>query len=640
MLLNWFNVQQATAVGIALADHLAPQAASPLDSHGKRAVTHGKALQDFLRRAEREVGNLRLNFYKRAKLANSFKWRLLENGFEKQFADDVTQALVMHLLVSRTGAADAQTGAAAPQSGDRHINDSQSAPTGNVKQLLSRGNKCFARGEYAQALQAYQQLIAQRPRSADGLNNVGATLCKLGRYREAEEYLRRAVSIRPEYPEAHSNLGAVLRWKGHFDAAEDSLRRALQLRPNFPDARSLLGVTLALQGRQRDARAQFEKVLKAAPRHSEATAGLGMAAATEGRFDEAEKLYRRALEFEPKAAGALAGLVTLRKVTVPDPAWLQRATELADGVQPPEEASLRFAIGKYFDDLGQYGGAFESYRRGNALLKALAEDYRNDVHRRFVDDTIRVYTREAMERIGSGASNSIKPVFVVGMLRSGTSLVEQIIASHPSARGAGELGFWGQTVSKYEAQVRQGLLDASLRKRLADEYLGVLSQQGDAARIVDKAPLNSDYLGLIHSVFPQARFIYMLRDPIDTCLSCYFQQFTQALNFTMDLSDLAQYYREHHRLVSHWRTVLPSNVFLQVPYEELVAHQQEWTRRILDFIGLEWDERCLRFYQTERPVATASSWQVRQKIYDSSVHRWRKYEKFIGPLMGLRRLDA
>jgi hypothetical protein len=172
---------------------------------------------------------------------------------------------------------------------------------------------------------------------------------------------------------------------------------------------------------------------------------------------------------------------------------------------------------------------------------------------------------------------------------------------------------------------------------LAKEYLQVLeAKSGEALRVVDKAPVNSDYLGVIHSVFPNARFIYMQRDPIDTCLSCYFQKFVLSLNFTMDLSDLADYYRQHQRLMAHWHAVLPQGTILEVPYEELIADQAAWTRRILDFLDLEWDNRVLDFHNTQRAVVTASFWQVRQKIYKSSVRRWRNYEKFVGPLLDLK----
>ncbi len=176
-------------------------------------------------------------------------------------------------------------------------------------------------------------------------------------------------------------------------------------------------------------------------------------------------------------------------------------------------------------------------------------------------------------------------------------------------------------------------------KRLADGYLRILENVSPTAlRVVDKAPLNSDHLDIIHTLFPNARIIYMRRDPIDTCLSCYFQNFSMAHSFTLDLSDMAHYYQEHYRLMNHWRTVLPQGSILEVPYEELVADQEGWTRKILDFIGLEWDPRCLDYQATDRPVVTASFWQVRQKIFKTSVQRWRNYEKFLDPLRVLNKL--
>jgi hypothetical protein len=233
----------------------------------------------------------------------------------------------------------------------------------------------------------------------------------------------------------------------------------------------------------------------------------------------------------------------------------------------------------------------------------------------------------------------MKPVFVVGMPRSGTSLTEQIISSHPSAKGVGELEFWSHAAHEHSAAIEEGPLGESTRNELAAAYLRVLeTRAGEALRIVDKAPVNADYLGVIHSVFPNARIIYMQRDPIDTCLSCYFQKFVLSLNFTLDLSDLADYYRQHQRLVDHWRAVLPPGTVLNVPYEGLVADQEGWSRRILDFLGLEWDRQVLDFHNTKRAVVTASSWQVRQKIYKNSVRRWRNYQKFIGPLLDLKDL--
>jgi hypothetical protein len=237
-------------------------------------------------------------------------------------------------------------------------------------------------------------------------------------------------------------------------------------------------------------------------------------------------------------------------------------------------------------------------------------------------------------------SDSKRPVFVVGMMRSGTTLVEQILAAHASIHGAGELPFWHEAARRHEAILRTRPPGESLQKKLADAYLRVLESVGSRApRVVDKSTFNSDHLGLIHSVLPNARILHVMRDPIDTCLSCYFNQFSSAQSFTYDLEDLAHYYREHQRLLKHWHSVLPPGTIMDVPYAELVEDQERWTRRMLDFLGVEWDDRCLEFHTAERPVLTASFWQVRQKVYNRSVGRWRKYEKYIGPLRELRELN-
>jgi tetratricopeptide (TPR) repeat protein len=633
MLLGWFSAREAAEVGSALADQFAPPTASGSITRGKKKSAQGKraaALEQLLRRAERETRALRLNLFEKATFANTFKWRLLENGVEKETADEVTRTLVLHISQNQADSASGRDSAAAPV-------DRPSSST--AQYLLTQGNEYLAQGAYAEAITSYGRLLELNPRHANAFNNLGAALCKVGRYTEAEQHFRRAIGLKPGYSDAHGNLGSVLGWRGHFRESEDSLRRALKLKPNHVDARSTLGLTLLSLGRPSDAKAQFEEVLKIAPRHAYALLGMGQVAKAEGRFDEAEALFRRALEADPNMPGAWAALVGLRKMTS-DAGWLSRVEEIAaSGIAPLEEAGVCFAIGKYYDDVADFNRAFHSYERANGLLKAIAGDYERDVRTRFVDDLIRVYTRETISRMEGGASASVKPIFVVGMMRSGTSLAEQIIASHPAVKGAGELTFWSDAVHRHEAAIRQGPLGEPLRKKLAQEYLRTLTGHAvDALRIVDKAPVNSDYLGVIHSVLPKARIIYMRRDPIDTCLSCYFQQFSPALNFTQDLSDLAHYYREHQRLIAHWRAVLAPGTILDVPYEELVADQQGWTRRILDFLGLEWDERCLHFQDTQRTVATSSFWQVRQKIYKDSVQRWRNYKRFIGPLRDLKDL--
>jgi Sulfotransferase family len=362
----------------------------------------------------------------------------------------------------------------------------------------------------------------------------------------------------------------------------------------------------------------------------------------EGRFEDSEKLFQRVLEVDPHMPAALTATAKLRKMTLADRDWLERAEKaIESATQDLDRANLNFALGKYHDGVGSFEPAFQHFARGNELMKSMAQPYNRAGHERFVDDLINVYSKQALLGSGEAGSDSKLPVLVVGMPRSGTSLTEQIIASHPRAYGAGELPFWTDCIRRHQEAVRRGSLDESTRQMLAKDYLGVLSgYSGSAQRIVDKSPANTEYLGVIHSVFPQARIIHLNRDPIDTCLSCYFQQFSTALNFAMDLDDLAHYYRQFHRSMAHWRSVLPPGAILDVPYEELVADQEKWTRRILEFLELEWDARCLNFQDTKRAVATASTWQIRQKMHTGSVQRWRKYSKHVGPLRELEKLGT
>lgn len=633
MIMQWFDASEATKIGVELADQYAPQPISPAATGGNQSAPrkHGDELRLILQRADREVRGLRLNFYKKAKFANSFKWRLLENGVEKALADEVTQTLVLHLSGNQSRSAlsdNANAGAAdRPQPND-------------AKSLFAQGNRSIERGAYLEAIGFYQELMRIAPRHVAAVNNLGAALSKVGRYKEAETYFYQAIKIEPDFPDAHSNLGHALLLKGQYAGAEQFLRRALKLNPRFVDARINLGLVLSFLSRLRDARSQFEKALKYQPRNPDALFGLALVAMTEGNFDQTVALLGRALQVNPRMPRALALQAGLRKMTPSDTAWLKNAEEVAaGGIAPLDESELRFAIAKYYDDVKAFKQAFENYKRANDLLKSIAEPYDREAYKGFVDGVIRTYTKEVVARVNGGASDSMKPVFVIGMPRSGTSLAEQIIASHPSAKGAGELEFWADAIHQHEALINTGPPDEAMRKKLAEAYLRVLkAKSGDALRVVDKAPINSDYLGVIHSIFPNARFIYMQRDPIDTCLSCYFQKFVLSLNFTMDLSDLADYYRQHRRLMAHWRAVLPPGTLLDLPYEELVADQEGWSRKILDFLGLEWDERVLNFHETKRAVATASFWQVRQRMFKNSVQRWRNYEKFIGPLKQLKDL--
>lgn len=631
MLIDWFNAREATQAGMALADCYLPDNTAP--AAGKRnpqaANSNGRSdVRTLLQRVAREAAPLKLNLFKRAKLLNSFKWRLLERGVDRKTADELTELVLLQLS---GGPHPGGSSAAAVTS---------SAERGNARRaaaLFSAADACFAEGKYSEAAARYGEALQGDPRNAVAHVKLGASLCNLGRYGEGEEEFRRAIKIKSTCPGAHLSLGVLLRLKGEFGASELALRSAVKQDPRDPQALVDLGLTLSLLRDLTGARECFEKALRLKPQHANALSALGRLARQEGRFEDAEKLYRSALSIEPRNVAAWASIPELRRMTPADKDWLAGIEKtLAAGVQPLEEAKLRFAMGKYFDDLGKHSQAFSEYARGNELCKLAALPYDRSAYAAFIDDMVRVYSQECLARPAEGASESRVPVFVVGMPRSGTSLMEQIIASHPNAAAGGEVDFWNSIAHRKHASLRRAPPDSRLTKKLADSYLTFLTRNsGRALRVVDKAPLNSDLLGLIHRVLPNARIIYMRRDPIDTCLSCYFQDFATMAPFTLDLSDLAHYYREHHRLMTHWRSALPAGTLLEVPYAELVADQEAWSRRVIEFVGLEWDPRCLDFHETERPVLTASSWQVRQRIYSSSVERWKNYRKFIGPLLEL-----
>ena len=320
-----------------------------------------------------------------------------------------------------------------------------------------------------------------------------------------------------------------------------------------------------------------------------------------------------------------------------DGGWIAQARRIAERpLRPSEEIQLRFAIGKYFDDVGNFEQAFDSYRRANELTKhhRLPHDRRQLTQ--VFESTIGFHSGDWVNRVRHPSNPSSRPVFVVGMPRSGTSLAEQILASHPAVFGAGEIAYWKAVSGKVAATGGEGQSSDIELCQMADDYLRLLAElSADELRVVDKMPSNFMHLGLIHAALPGARIIHMRRNPIDTCLSIYFQNFHRAHTYANDLEDLAHCYLEYLRIMQHWRAILPADAMLEVPYEELVADQETWSRRMVEFIGLPWDPACLEFHRTRRSVNTFSKWQVRQKISSASVERWRNYAPFLGPLLGL-----
>lgn len=504
---------------------------------------------------------------------------------------------------------------------------------------LELADKLSELGRYAEAVTRYRQALRCKPDFAEAHNNLGNALLQLGQVAEAASSYRAALATFPDSPEALNNLGGALHGLGRLDEAAASYRRALEIKPNFAKAHINLGNVFRSQGRASDAEASCHNALTLDPDSAPTLVLLAELRADKGQFGEACALLERAVAIEPRNPQAWAGMARWRTMTHADTAWLAQAQQIADsGLPPHTEVLLRYAIGKYFADVKAFGAAFTNYQRANELEKFYKPKHDRGLLTQTVDLLIRSYDRQWLSRARNEALGSERPVFIVGMPRSGTTLAEQILASHPAVLGAGELPFWQMAVGARELSVFHTDASHDALHRLADDYLQLLQTLSpDALRVSDKMPGNFMFLGLIHAALPRARIIHMQRDPIDTCLSIYFQHFESSGAYTNDLEDLAHYYTEYSRLMSHWRAILPADTMLEVPYEELVEDQEAWSRKLLEFIGLPWDARCLDFHQTERAVLTASNWQVRQRISKGSVGRWRGYADYVGPLLSLAR---
>jgi Flp pilus assembly protein TadD len=504
-------------------------------------------------------------------------------------------------------------------------------------------------GKLDEAARCFREAIRLAPHHADARSNLGGVLQRQGKLSEAMTLLEETVRHFPGHARAHCNLGSALIEMGYHDVALHHLREAVRLRPNFTEAMNLLGVAMRDVGQNEEAMHWFREVLRLDPRHATARNTLAHTLETMGRIPEAIAELEEGLRIDPEDVKALSGLA--RYVATGDyrfrdeqiPLLEKRAAR--DDLPAPDVCQLHMALAWAFDRRGDHERAFSHCRRSKELRKEedrqRGEVFDPEGHRRYINRTIGTFTPKWFARVRSFGHESDRPIFIVGMMRSGTTLVEQILASHPDVVGAGELrdierlfltlpGRLGLNVDPLEAL---GLLDAGTARRLAEEYLHVLGQHGGTARrVVDKLPFNFLRLGFIAMLFPRAKIIHCRRDPVDTCLSCYFQNFDSPIPFTLDLRHVGVYYREYERLMEHWRRVLPLPIF-ELHYEELTERQEEVSRKMVEFCGLKWDERCLRFNETQRVVQTASALQVRQAMYRTSLGKWKRYEAYIQPLL-------
>jgi tetratricopeptide (TPR) repeat protein len=488
------------------------------------------------------------------------------------------------------------------------VNPLRDSP-GPLPELLAAARRYHQAGQFAEAVVAYEKVLAIQPDFAEVHNDLGNVLTGRGHFDDARLHYERAIALRPDLFEPYTNLGNALRHQRRFDEAIAYYQQALALNPDSAGTHNELGKTLLDQGQLERALASFNRALAIKPDFVEAHYNRsGLKTFTAGDADLA------ALEGLAGDAGRLpAGKMTY----------------------------VHFALAKALDDAGEYDRAFEQWKQGNAL-KRKEIDFDESLDRQFLQDHFRVFNPRLFERTSGSGDSSPLPIFIVGMSRSGSSLVEQILATHPLVHGGGEtidlgrvaraaIDSRGRTIP-YPGYVSQ--FGPRSLAQLGQNYLASLPPlPAGKTRFTDKTPGNVWYAGLIHLALPNAKIIHTTRDPIDTCLSCYSSLFTSGHRFSYDLAELGRYYRRYTELMEHWRSVLPADAMLDVAYENVVNNLEEQVRRLLDYCGLPWDDRCLSFYNTDRPVSTASNVQVRQPVYRRSLGRWHRYEKHLGPLL-------
>ncbi len=494
-------------------------------------------------------------------------------------------------------------------------------------------------GRHDAAVDHICRAIASKPENAAFHGNLGSVYDSLEKLDEAVACYRRALELDPSFADAHYNLGISLKQQEKLEEAADCFRRAIELKSDHVEAHNNLGIILTEQNEFLEAVGCFQRALAINPNLASAHRNLGNACSMLGRYDEARAHFHKAAELNPGHAGALHGAARSKRFSEADRTEIERMESLLAGEQLTGEdrCDLHFALGKVYDDCGEWELAFHHFRQANQLVDV---SFNVEPVARGADALINTFDASLLAEKANLGHESDMPVFVLGMPRSGTTLVEQILASHRAVYGAGELmkiaklahSVAGQSGSDrpYPRCINDITSDSA--RRIAEGYLADLRELGgEARRVVDKTPTNFWHLGLIAILFPRARIIHCRRHPLDVCLSCYFQKFLSPILYSYDLHNLGVYYRQYERMMQHWETVLPLPI-LDVQYEELVRNQEQASRRLVDFCDLDWDPECLEFHKNPRLVRTASFWQVRQPIYNRSVDRWKHYERHLDPL--------
>lgn len=511
---------------------------------------------------------------------------------------------------------------------------------GHIEALNNRGNCLANAGRQAEALADFELALKQGPQVANIHYNRANCLRALGRFDDALHAYSRAIELQPDYLDALNNRGNLRRELGKLEDALADLDEVLRLDPRNIVALNNRANVLRELGRTGEALATYESAAATSARGDIAYIynNLGDTLSELGRFSEAVAAFQTATRMDPDHSAAFLNLASAHRFTPDDPLLTALVAARGRARTDADRARLDYALGKAHADLGDPATAFQFFASGAATRRTLLP-YDEAATLAFFARIKAAFTADAIDRLRGAGDPAQRPVFILGMPRSGTSLIEQILASHPDVHGAGELTAMNSVLKPLAS--RRGEfpacidgMDTSELAEIARQYINLTAPLAPtAARITDKMPLNFYFVGLIALAMPNARIIHVRRDPVDTCLSCFMQHFTQGHEFTNDLAELGRYWRAYDDLMTHWRHVLGDDAFRNVAYEDVVSDMESVARSLVDYIGLEWDDRCLQFHETQRAVRTASVKQVRQPIYTTSVERWRAYEPWIGPLL-------
>jgi tetratricopeptide (TPR) repeat protein len=505
--------------------------------------------------------------------------------------------------------------------------------------LLQGGIDLQRESKFLDAERVYQAILRRFPENADALHLMGTLALEADEQEIAVEYFTKAVKQNPKNHIYQHNLGNTYLQTRNFELAIRHLNKAIELKPNLVDGLCNLARCYVLMSNAEMALPLYRKAFRLEPTHHLVAVGLGNALVNLGKMDEAEEVLRLAIESRVGTADAYMALASSKKFsgTPSELGEILRElenVELGDG----QKGSLHHAAGKILNDLKRYEEAVDHYSRAKEIA---GSSFDIQAYRTWVDEMIALFNPLFVgSRVGFGDPSDV-PVFVVGMPRSGTTLTEQIMASHPRVYGAGELhklrqiamdlGLARRSSVKFSQQLMSMTIEQS--KVLAGEYLKHLRRYSRSAnRIVDKMPHNFELVGVIRILFPNAKIIHVRRNAMDNCVSCFMNAFSDAHGYNADLDKLGLYYREYDRLMTHWNRVFPGKIFLN-NYEDLIADQEQQSRKLIDHLGLPWDPACFNFHETERTVTTISRWQVRQPIYQSSVQRWKNYGDKLQPLV-------